>query len=190
MVLKSTSPQENRDNAMTVMMNLYKQHYKLWNYQISRVLTSSNNDIDDLIHDVFVRLMATHIEKICTLSEPLQIAYISKAMRNAALKYVNAQSRVVVTDQMEQAYANRSAPDPAMILEQKVTFEIFKRAYDRLPERMHMLLYYKFFEGLPDQETAKLLNLQPASLRSALSRAREALRAEIAKEEQHESRTD
>ena len=53
MVLKSTSLEENRDNAMAVMMNLYKQHYKLWNYQISRVLTSSNNDINDLIHDVF-----------------------------------------------------------------------------------------------------------------------------------------
>lgn len=63
MVLKSTSLEENRDNAMAVMMNLYKQHYKLWNYQISRVLTSSNNDINDLIHDVFVRLMATHVEK-------------------------------------------------------------------------------------------------------------------------------
>lgn len=29
MVLKSTSLEENRDNAMAVMMNLYKQHYKL-----------------------------------------------------------------------------------------------------------------------------------------------------------------
>lgn len=190
MVLKSTSLEENRDNAMAVMMNLYKQYYKLWNYQISRVLTSSNNDINDLIHDVFVRLMATHVEKICSLPEPLQIAYISKAMRNAALKYVNAQSHVVVTDQLEQAYANRTAPDPAIILEQKVTFENFKRAYERIPERMRRLLYYKFFEGLPDEEIAKLLDLKPASLRSALHRARVALRIELAKEEQYESSTE
>ena len=55
---------------------------------------------------------------------------------------------------------------------------------------MRRLLYYKFFEGLPDEEIAKLLDLKSASLRSALHRARVALRIELAKEEQYESSTE
>ena len=41
-----------------------------------------------------------------------------------------------------------------------------------------------------DEEIAKLLDLKPASLRSALHRARVALRIELAKEEQYESSTE
>ncbi len=128
-------PQPKVREAAELLLDLYKQHYRLWYH-------------------------------------------------HAALKKVQSRAREVATDDIEQFYSDQAAPDPAALLEQKVTLEIFERAFARLPERMRELLYCKFFENLPDDEIAERLGVQPSSLRSALSRARAALRTEIAKEEQ------
>lgn len=174
---------EARKNA-ELLLGLYKQHYRLWYYHASRVLNAQDDEIDDLIHDVFIRMMTSHMEQLRAMNEPSRLSYISRAVHNAALKKVQARSREVATDEIELYCADQAAPDPAALLEQKVTLEIFERAFQRLPERMRELLYCKFFDDLPDNEIAERLGVQPSSLRSALSRARAALRTEIAKEEQ------
>lgn len=73
--------------------------------------------------------------------------------------------------------------DPLLIFERHDTYAAFERAFNRLPRKQQDLIYFKFFEDLPDEEIAKRLGLQPASLRSLMARARHTLKEEMRKEE-------
>ena len=51
-----------------------------------------------------------------------------------------------------------------------------------MSDRDRELLLDKYFEDLPDAAIADLVGLKPASIRSALTRARRALKKELDKE--------
>lgn len=177
----------DQDDCTEMLLDLYVRHYKLWRYKVLRIVKT--DEVDDIIHDVFTKLMTSHLDFLKTLSELKRLAYISKAIENDAKKHRKGKERVIAVVDLEPYQEPTTSNDPANIYEKKVNFEIFLRALENLPDRQRDLLYYKFFEELPDSDIAALLEIQPASIRSALTRARRTLDKQIKREEnrgQHE----
>lgn len=174
------SREDTEEAASEMLLHLYLHHYRLWHYKIFQILRTY--DTGDIIHDVFLNLMSSHLETLQKMPDYMQLGYISKAMTNAALKQAAEQGKLIISDDMEPYLMDEAAEDPAVIYDKKVDYEIFQRAFGRLPNRMQDLLFYKFYEELPDETIAMLLGIQPASLRSALHRARIALKREIERE--------
>lgn len=166
------------DNKEVEMLShLYERHYKLWQYKVRAIIR--DNEADDIIQEVFATMMAK-LSFLNGLSPSRRLAYISRCIENAAKKTANFRDRVIVTDDIEQ-YALEMADDPATIYDQKATNEELFRAIERLDERKQDLIFYKYFEELSDETIATLLDMQSQSIRSALTRARQGLRAELDK---------
>lgn len=173
-----TTMLEGDNEEVEMLAHLYERHYKLWQYKVRAIIR--DNEADDIIQEVFA-VMMTKLSFLKGLSLSRQLAYISKCIENAAKKTANFRDRVVVTDDIERCTLEM-AEDPATIYDQKATNEQLFRAIERLDERKYDLIFYKYFEELPDETIAMLLDIQPQSIRSALTRARHDLRAELDKE--------
>lgn len=167
------------DNDETELLrHLYVHYRKLWHYKVRQIIQDS--EAEDIIQQVFVA-MIPKISFLKGLPPKQQLAYIAKALENAAKKQANFRNRVVVTEDIE-LYASEMADDPATLYDQHATIDELLRAMERLKPRQQDLLRYKFFERLSDDAIATLLNLQKASIRSATARLRRDLRAALDKE--------
>lgn len=132
-------------------------------------------------HQVEVAQMLSKTELLKTLPESKQIAYITKSLLNRARRVYANRIRYKITDEIETDLADRSI-DPALLFDKKAATEAFRRALERLSDRDRELLLDKYFADLPDAAIADLVGLKPASIRSALTRARRALKKELEKE--------
>lgn len=162
------------------ILRLYEQHYKLWRYKALSIVGA--DAADDIIQSVFTNIIASRLEFLSSLSEEKQIGYIVKSIINEANKYKTKQRRLMPIEEPENYQMASEQNDPAQVYSKKLDFEAFVRAFEHLSPKHQNLIYFKFFENLPDADIALLLGLQPASLRSALTRARRALQKEMAKE--------
>ena len=173
------SKSEDR-NEYNFILHLYEQHYKLWRYKALTIVDADS--ADDIIQSVFTNIIASRLEFLSSLSEEKQIGYIVKSIINEANKYKIKQQRLIPIENPEAYQSTTEQSDPAQVYNKKLSFEEFVHAFEHLSPKHQNLIYFKFFENLPDADIALLLGLQPASLRSALTRARRALQKEIAKE--------
>ena len=174
---------DGSNDDVRLLMDLYSRHYKLWQYQVRQLVP--DDEADDIIHDVFLDMVSAHLDFLRTLSEAKQVSYIARSLETAARKR-NAERAGMAACESEEAVADDGAGDPAEIIDRQAGFAVFRRALDRLPPDKRDLIYYKFFEELPDNEIAALLEIKPASLRSALTRARRALKKEMERGERDE----
>lgn len=173
-----TNSEEKTENHL--ILRLYEQHYKLWRYKALCIVGADS--ADDIIQSVFTNIIASRLEFLSSLSEEKQIGYIVKSIINEANKCKTKQQRLRPIEKSEIYQIATEQNDPAQEYNKKLDFEEFVRAFERLSPKHQNLIYFKFFENLPDADIALLLGLQPASLRSALTRARRALKKEMAKE--------
>lgn len=178
------SKENSEEDSFELLISLYSDHYKLWRYKTSQILNI--DDIEDVIHDVFMKILSSHLDFLKTLSKPKQIGYIAKALENESLKRIASNRKTVAVEDPESYQEGSFKYDPLHIFEQQDTYAAFGRAFERMPQKQQDVIYLKFFEDLPDEEIAKRLGVQPASLRSLLSRARRALKEEMKKEDPNE----
>lgn len=68
-------------------------------------------------------------------------------------------------------------PAPAAVAESRETCAVVRSAIDRLPESHRTVLLLRDIEGLDTEETARLLDSNPNTVKVRLHRARQALRA-------------
>lgn len=179
--LLSTLTINSKEKSEThFILRLYEQHYKLWRYKAISIVGADS--ADDIIQSVFTNIIVSRLEFVSSLSEEKQIGYIVKSIINEATKYKIKHQRFIPIENPEIYQMNLGQDDPAQLFNKKLNFEEFVRAFERLSPKHQNLIYYKFFENLPDEDIALLLGMKPASLRSALTRARRALQKEMAKE--------
>lgn len=79
----------------------------------------------------------------------------------------------------EEQTADRPAPEPPVTTETK---QILWNTVNRLPETYRTVLILFYYEDLPTAEIAEVTDTRSATVRKQLERARELLRAELAKE--------
>jgi len=163
------------DDDRDFMLNLYKNYYNLTRKNIY-CFTRSQTDIEDLINDVFVKL----IEKVSLLRtfDCCRITtYIVYTIKSVSINYVKHKAvetkHIYCSNDMEyfeDFYQSGTDFDDKLIREDKLA--LLKKAILLLPQKQKDLLYFKYLLEMKDSEIAEMLGIAPDSVREYLTRAR------------------
>ena len=178
-----TAIEDNDDRAF--MLSLYNNYYRLVRKTIYG-LTQDNKDIEDLINDVFIKL----IEKIPTLGKlnscktTAYVVYTSRSVALNHLKHMNVIKKHTYLGEKEDISDNIISTDDNM--EEKffhqADLEALSNAILRLPQSQKDILYFKYILEMSDVEIAGILGISLNSVREYLARARRSAKKLMEKE--------
>jgi RNA polymerase sigma factor (sigma-70 family) len=149
---------------------LYERHCAAAR-RVARQITSSPADVDDVVAETFVRVLAA-IRRGGGPAEAFR-PYLVTAARRVALDQVRGQRTQVPTDGAKLPDPGEPFADPA---EASLERSLVARAYASLPERWSAVLWHTEIEQAKPAEVALLLGISPNSVAALRYRAREGLR--------------
>jgi len=135
---------------------LYRANYRKL-VQLAYLLTQSSETADDLVQDVFARVLP----RWQRLDDP--VPYLRRSVVNAA----NSWRRRVRLERLRSANVEESAS-----LHADELFDVLAK----LPARQRSAVVLRFYEGLTDAEVASLLGCRPGTVASLVHRAFERMR--------------
>lgn len=145
-------------------------------YRLARAVVHSNADAEDVLQEAYLRAFAnldsfrgesslsTWLSRI-TLNEALGRLRKQTRLKRAAATCV-AEARVIPFP------LNMSVDDPERTMAQRQLIQLVEQATDELPDAFRTVFVARVIEGLSVGETAALLSLQPATVKTRLHRAR------------------
>jgi RNA polymerase sigma factor (sigma-70 family) len=151
-----------------VLEDLYARH-ATGALRLAYLLTGDRDLADDLVQDAFVRLSG----RLLHLRDPGGFhAYLRVTVVNLARAHhrrVRVERRFL---ERRIAHATGSLPDVS-------EREVLRAALMTLPIRQRTALVLRFFEDLSEAETSALMRCRPGTVKSLVSRGKEALRSTI-----------
>ena len=132
-----------------------------------------------------VRLASLMVGSRAIAEEIVQDAFASVGERWAGLDRPGAYLRTTVVNGCAQILRRRSVEDRHRIVRRAGPDEIPERlielrsALDRLSGRQRIVVVLRYFNDLPDDEIARMLDVKPATVRSLAHRALAVLRKEL-----------
>jgi RNA polymerase sigma-70 factor, ECF subfamily len=153
-------------------------------YRLVRAVVRSNADAEDVLQEAylsaFARLGSFHGE--ASLS-----TWLSRIALNAALMRLRAQKRMkrkvpmLATGEAEIIAFPHASPaaDPERAMAQRQLLHLVEEATDALPETFRLVFVARVIEGLSVEETACLLDLPAATVKTRLHRARKLIRNQL-----------
>ena len=137
-------------------------------YRLARLYMKNHHDSEDVVQDVFVRLIR-EVQKGKQFESPEhEKAWLIVTTANVCKNKLREKSR---TELPLEDYDQLPAMD-------REHFYIYD-ALLRLPENYKSAVYLFYYEGYRTDEIAELLHERPATIRTWLSRARKQLRKEL-----------
>jgi RNA polymerase sigma-70 factor (sigma-E family) len=143
--------------------------------RLAYLLTGDRDVAEDLVQDAFVRLAG----RLVHLRDPGAFeAYLRKTIVNLSNSYFRRR-------RVERNYEirARTAPRfdaPGHSIEDR---EALAAALRKLPQRQRAALVLRFYEDLSEAQTADIIGCRPGTVKSLVSRALDALRQDIGREE-------
>lgn len=159
------------DSDREFMKELYIK-YQMTMFRMSRALTDSKYDAEDVVSTACVSLIKK-IDVLRRLDCNVLEGYIISTVKNAAYmlhRKKNARREVSGEEVLLFTESKISVPDERIL--QKCTIDELMNALDQLSECDQAIIRMKYFEKLSDREIAKTLDIQEVSVRSKLTRAR------------------
>jgi len=136
--------------------------------------------VEDCLQDVFEYLLQhrTHLSEVTNVK-----AYLLKAYRRALLRKIsNVRKNVpaVLTD--ESSFAVMLSPESMLIAQQSELRrkEQVKAALNALPPRMKEALFLRFYEDLPFEDIAAIMEIDQRSVYKMIYKAFDKLRQKLA----------
>jgi RNA polymerase sigma-70 factor (ECF subfamily) len=174
MVLSMIAAIEDDDDRV-FMLNLYNNYYGLVRKTVYSI-TYDNTDIEDLINDVFIKLIGkiSVLRKLDCCKATSYVVYTTRSVTINYLKHLSvvkkhtyygedadiADSLISVDNDMEDRFVNQS------------DLEALGNAILKLPQKQKDLLHYKYVLEMNDAEIAEILDIDRNSVREYLTRAR------------------
>lgn len=152
-------------------------------YRLVRAVLRSNADAEDALQEAYLRAFAN----LASFNGEASLAtWLSRIALNAALMRLRAQKRLKRAPLPAPAEAeiipfplSSSTTDPERIVAQRQLLLLVEEATDTLPEGFRLVFVARVIEGLSLEETAELLDLPPATVKTRLYRARKLIRARL-----------
>lgn len=176
--------EENDDRAF--ILDLYNNHYSLVRKTIFNI-TKDNKDIEDLINDVFIKL----IEKLPVLkmlNKYKTITYVYYTAKSIAINHIIRRDieNKHLNYGLENDLSEYFISDEYSNMENKIInnseFEALGHTILNLPQKQRDLLNYKYILELSDIEIGELIGIAANSVRQYLTRARHNAKSQIEKE--------
>lgn len=153
-------------------------------YRLVRAVLRNNADAEDVLQEAYLRAFANlgGFQGEASLS-----TWLSRIALNAALMRLRAQKRMKrAAPAPELAKAEiipfphaSSIADPERVMAQRQLLHLVEEATDALPETFRLVFVARVIEGLSVEETAALLELAPATVKTRLHRARKLIRMRL-----------
>jgi RNA polymerase sigma-70 factor (ECF subfamily) len=140
-------------------------------YRLARRMLEQNEEAEDLVQEVFIRMWKIH-EKLDEYRSLEALAMITA--KNLCLDKLKARKFPVENwnDQRQfiEKIAQETPPDHSDLLLG------VKEAMNTLPEQSRMIVHLRDIEGYEFEEIAEVMGMQENAVRVALSRARKRIR--------------
>ena len=181
------------DDDREFMAALFIQYQRLLYKEINDILKNPwNNDIlknpwntEDVLQATLVKLI-DKIPELRNKEQPQLIGYISVTARNTAYNFLRSQKKIApfsfeeYMQQSEPIAEHRQMED---LLISKEEIDELVRRWPQLDAKSKYLLEGKYILGKSDEVMAEELSIKPASVRMALTRARQCAYQLLTKEQ-------
>jgi len=163
------------DSDKVFMLNLYKDYYSLVRKIVYNITHDAEN-IEDLINDTFLKLLAK-ISLLRTFESCKTATYVVYTSRSVAINYIK--HRDVVNKHVYYG-GEKDLREALVVLEETIEERIIHQdeikemgnIILRLPQKQRELLYFKYFLEMDNVQLAEILGIAQASVREYLTRAR------------------
>ncbi|MDQ6438213.1 RNA polymerase sigma factor [Mesorhizobium sp. LHD-90] len=163
-------------NAFRTIMKLNNQRL----YRLARGIVCNDAEAEEVVQEAYLQAF-THLDGFrgqASLSTWLSRIAINEALgrlrkRRRAASMANELS---VEGKIIPFPLNASADDPERTMAQREILQLVERATDDLPELYRVVFVARVIEGLSLEETADLLGLREATVKTRLHRARALIR--------------
>jgi len=166
--------------AFRTIMRRYNQRL----FRIARGVVRDDGIAEDVVQEAYVRAFE-HIGSF--RAESSLSTWLYRIVMNEALGRLRRSSR-----SLEIALPTHAAgadvvafpngvttDDPEKTMAQRQILQLVEEATDELPDNFRLVFIARVIEGMSVEETAELLRIKPATVRSRLHRARDLLRKHI-----------
>lgn len=152
-------------------------------YRLVRAVVRSNADAEDVLQEAYLHAFA-NLDGFA--GDSSLSTWLSRIALNAALMRLRSQKRqkrAAVTVPVEAEIIpfplSASTADPERVMAQRQLLHLIEEATDALPDTFRLVFVARVIEGLSVEETATLLDLPPATVKTRLHRARKAIRTQL-----------
>lgn len=152
-------------------------------YRLVRVILRNNADAEDALQEAYLKAFAN----LAGFNGEASLAtWLSRIAINTALMRLRAEKRLkrAAPPLPEKAEIipfplSSSTIDPERIMAQRQILQLVEDATDALPEPFRLVFATRVIEGLSVEETAVLLDIPTATVKTRLHRARKLIRDQI-----------
>jgi RNA polymerase sigma-70 factor (ECF subfamily) len=153
-------------------------------YRLVRAVLRNNADAEDVLQEAYLQAFA---DLDSFHGEASLSTWLSRIALNAALMRLRAQKRLKRTAPAFGVGLAEIIPfplvsstvDPERVMAQRQLLHLVEEATDALPGTFRLVFVARIIEGLSTEETAALLDLPPATVKTRLHRARRLVRARL-----------
>lgn len=164
--------------AIRDIMQTYNQRL----FRLVRGILRNDADAEDALQDAWIRALtaldgfqgdaalATWLSRIAINTALMRLRAARRQKRQAP---ANAQEAAVIP------FPHSPSPDPERIMAQQQILQIVEAAADDLPDGLRLVFIARVIEGLSQAETAAVLDLPEATVKTRLHRARRQIRNHV-----------
>lgn len=148
---------------------LYGEFYELLN-NYGRKFTQDADLIQDVVHDLFVRLWTTRAR----LGNPVSVKnYLYKALRSTLFRKIQSLSKFVELDNEsgEGGFSVNFTPDPSLRQEELELRKQVIALVNTLPARQQEIIFLRFYEGMSYEEISAIMDINMSSTYKLLYKA-------------------
>ena len=152
-------------------------------YRLVRAVLRDNADAEEALQEAYLKAFAN----LGTFAGGASLStWLSRIALNAALMRLRARKRlkraappVTEAEIIPFPFSSTSTADPERAMAQRQLLHLVEDATDALPETFRLVFVARVIEGLSVEETALLLALPAATVKTRLHRARKLIRTRL-----------
>lgn len=164
--------------AIRAIMQTYNQRL----YRLVRGILRNDADAEEALQDAWIRAL-TGLDRFqgdAALATWLsRIAINTALMRLRAARRQKRQAPPTAQDAAVIPFPHTLSPDPERSMAQHQILQIVEAAADDLPDGLRLVFMARVVEGLSQAETADLLGVPEATVKTRLHRARKQIRSHV-----------
>ena len=166
------------------------QRYQSKIYRLARRMTETDEDAEDVLQEAFVKAYRSLRQfqgksRFSTWLYRITVNLALMKLRKRRLESVSLDVPVSTEEGEVRRDFQNGGPDPLAKLVSKESSEIIDRAIAELPPGYRAVFILRHVEGLSTGETAKILRVSVAAVKSRLHRTRIELREKLVKRSRH-----
>ena len=156
--------------------------YRKQMFLVARAVLSNDSDAEDAVHDVFLKIAKSQMQKIGSIQEAADVRnYLLKATKHQAID-----QRTVMNAEREDALKGIvQLPDDQLVdmISNGMAYDCILQVIASLDDIYRDTLYAHFVLELSIPETASLLNCKTATAKQRLVRGKKLLQKQLLEEE-------